>query len=409
MKNRHRFHAVLIVVMTLFSPLTGMAEEFVLETRMSHSAYIVSGIYIIAYIVMGLYLIHSIRKQPFSYKNAGMVGGMIYLTYVLLLVLLPLGIMHRKSDDPLFFYHLMAEFATSTRIFVIALMPVLIALFLSLGISNIALIRHEGYSIKNLVGAGLAFGMILLTFLNILGWNLFYDRRVLNLESSDFLQITGRIIPVFFSGTLCYMECVLIGMCICAFSVTRKKLTPDKDFIIILGCKIRKDGSMYPLLRGRVDCAESFAVEQERNSGKKVIFIPSGGKGRDEVTSEAEAMAGYLRQNGVPDERILPETQSLNTRENMRFSKKIIDERKPDGKVAFATTNYHIFRAGVYAADEGLRAEGIGSHTKWYFWPNAFVREFIALLENRKWTVAINLLALLAVSIGLGICDWNIH
>ena len=32
----------------------------------------------------------------------------------------------------------------------------------------------------------------------------------------------------------------------------------------------------------------------------------------------------------------------------------------------------------------GIEAEGIGSKTKWYFWPNAFIREFIGLLAS-KW------------------------
>ena len=31
-----------------------------------------------------------------------------------------------------------------------------------------------------------------------------------------------------------------------------------------------------------------------------------------------------------------------------------------------------------------MRAEGMGSPTKWYFWPNAAVREFIGLLTEHK-------------------------
>ena len=49
----------------------------------------------------------------------------------------------------------------------------------------------------------------------------------------------------------------------------------------------------------------------------------------------------------------------------------------------FSTTNYHVFRSGVWAGLAGFPAEGIGSRTKWWFWPNAFVRECAGLLQNR--------------------------
>ena len=38
----------------------------------------------------------------------------------------------------------------------------------------------------------------------------------------------------------------------------------------------------------------------------------------------------------------------------------------------------------MISESEGLNADGIGCKTKWYFWPNAFIREFIGLLAE-KW------------------------
>ena len=32
----------------------------------------------------------------------------------------------------------------------------------------------------------------------------------------------------------------------------------------------------------------------------------------------------------------------------------------------------------------GMRAVGMGSRTKWYFWPNAAVREFVGLLTDHR-------------------------
>jgi hypothetical protein len=43
-----------------------------------------------------------------------------------------------------------------------------------------------------------------------------------------------------------------------------------------------------------------------------------------------------------------------------------------------------VFRSGLQARRNGLRAVGIGSPTKWYFWPNAAVREFVGLLTEHR-------------------------
>jgi hypothetical protein len=51
--------------------------------------------------------------------------------------------------------------------------------------------------------------------------------------------------------------------------------------------------------------------------------------------------------------------------------------------VVYATTNYHVFRSGVWANLAGLPSEGVGSSTKWWYWPNAFMRECVGLILNR--------------------------
>ena len=65
-----------------------------------------------------------------------------------------------------------------------------------------------------------------------------------------------------------------------------------------------------------------------------------------------------------------------------------------EANVAFSTTNYHVFRSGIFAGQAGLKAEGMGSKTKWYFWPNAFIREFAGLfLSQKKKVIALFLVA----------------
>jgi len=112
-------------------------------------------------------------------------------------------------------------------------------------------------------------------------------------------------------------------------------------------------------------------------------------------------MKRYLLEQGVPEERILEEDKSTNTFENMKFSKEKILEISPSAKVAFSTTNYHVFRSGLYARRNKLRAVGMGAKTKWYFWPNAAVREFVGLLTAHKLKQAVIFTSLIVFHVAL--------
>ena len=85
-----------------------------------------------------------------------------------------------------------------------------------------------------------------------------------------------------------------------------------------------------------------------------------------------------------------------NTFQNMENAKRIIEKDHPDARVVYATTNYHVFRSGVWASLAGLPAEGMGSRTKWWYWPNAFMRECAGLFLNRIWQELALLLIMIA-------------
>ena len=58
----------------------------------------------------------------------------------------------------------------------------------------------------------------------------------------------------------------------------------------------------------------------------------SGGKGKDEPVSEAEAMRDYMVYNGIAPDKILLETHSESTVENIAYSRLVIEEIGPSGK-----------------------------------------------------------------------------
>ncbi|WP_433595240.1 ElyC/SanA/YdcF family protein [Lysinibacillus xylanilyticus] len=154
----------------------------------------------------------------------------------------------------------------------------------------------------------------------------------------------------------------------------------NQDFIIVLGSGLIND-KVPPLLASRINKAIEFYQKQASVTTPPTIIF-SGGQGPDENLPEAEAMQKYAVEKGIPLEHTMQENRSVNTYQNMLFSKQVMDTLKPDGKYnsIFTTNNFHLFRAGLYARQAGLNSQGIGSKTAFYYWPNAMVREYVAIV-----------------------------
>ena len=235
------------------------------------------------------------------------------------------------------------------------LTPVMLVMAAFLAFSNIWLMRHEGYRPANALGIVFAFLWFLATVL------------ILGIRFDIFLYSLPGVVVVILEFAACYLECMFIATAVSAFLATRFKAPMDKDYIIILGCRIRKDGSLTPLLKGRVDKALVFEKAQYEKTGKHAVFVPSGGQGPDEVTSEGAAMERYLLDQGVPAERVKREDRSENTLQNMQFSKAVIEADCGDisgKKVAFSTTNYHVFRGYILAKGSQCGNRGQEVHYK---------------------------------------------
>ena len=280
-------------------------------------------------------------------------------------------------------------------IMLVILFPLMLLLSILLAISNIWLMKHEGYRPVNALGIFFAVIWALGTL-----WTLgFYFIPFDSLGSGgDNYRIYNLILMVLVY-IIGYLECMFISTVMCSFLATKYKVPMDRDYIIILGCAIRGDGSLTPLLKDRVDSAVAFEKKQYRTNGKHAVFVPSGGQGADEVISEGEAMENYLKSIGIPEDRIAREDKSTSTLENMKFSKEVIDglSDSEDKKIAFATSSYHVFRGYIMAKKSEMEdAKGISAKTKAYFFPNAFLREFVGLLVDKKWSHIVFVLAIVA-------------
>ena len=335
-------------------------------------------IYLAATIV---FLLRALCKQlqynPYSYNTIYYIGFALFLAFVLLAqIAVAVQVRQMQLTDYQALANMFGRLLGSAKSYMLLTSPFLALFSVGLCLSNLSLIRHEGKRPVNLLGillSALMMGGILFLF--------FSDRYA----SGSMLEVMRHdILTNLFAALYLYYECMLIGTIIANLIVVRHEPARDQDYLIVLGCGLRKDGTPSPLLAGRIDCALGFYRKQIEETGKVPLIITSGGQGPNEIISESASIKAYLLGKGVPAEHILEEDRSSSTYENMLFSKEIIWKRHPDARVAFSTTNYHVFRSGLMARRVKLPAEGMGAKTKWYFWPNAAVREFVGLLTEHR-------------------------
>lgn len=237
--------------------------------------------------------------------------------------------------------------------------------------NSFVVLRHESRKLPNLLTLILGLAILAQVVIQAIGPKILPDWSLV------LLAIPTMIILYFFSIFWNFLSISLL------YQLNRPAY--QQHFIIVLGAGLINGETVTPLLAQRIDRAIQFYRNQTKVSATSPQLLMSGGQGPDEKVPEAQAMRAYALAQGIPAEDILMEAQSTNTFENMRFSQEIMEREKPFGYQAiFVSNNYHIFRAGMYADQVGLKIDGIGSKTARYFLPNAFLREFIAIASMHK-------------------------
>lgn len=128
------------------------------------------------------------------------------------------------------------------------------------------------------------------------------------------------------------------------------------DAAIVLGAGVFR-GRPSPILRARIDHAIKLYGE---GTVDKIIF--TGGIGRNDTISEAEASRQYAIRWGVPAEDILIEDKSTSTIENLRFAAEI-GEAAGFENYLIVSTPYHMLRAIWIANDIDLDAASSPTRT----------------------------------------------
>ena len=152
-------------------------------------------------------------------------------------------------------------------------------------------------------------------------------------------------------------------------------VTYKEDALIVLGAGIA-DETPSLILQARLEAVLEYYL---RNP--EVVIVVSGGQGPRESVTEALAMERYLVSGGVPSEKILKEEEATTTRENIAFSKGLLDEYF-DGEytIAFITNDFHVFRTHIIVLRVGLTGTHMHAKIPRYSIPANYLRESIACL-----------------------------
>ena len=263
-------------------------------------------------------------------------------------------------------------FSQEVAIIVFAVLAILI--LLSIAFSSIFLLfngrqmmAYEGKRLANLLS--LLYGIFIIGALAF-HFLPYFPGKYLFMHLADF---------TLFYSTFLYLSYVLYGT-FCNFFPIRK----EPDAIIVLGSGLIGD-KVPPLLAQRLTKGKAI---HDRFQGRPMLIV-SGGQGADELTSEAEAMANYLIEHGVPEESILIENRSRTTFENLTFSKAILEEEGLGKHVLVVTNSFHALRAGVFMRRLKIHGRSVGSKTAFYYLPSAWIRETVGLVSLYwKWHAA---------------------
>ena len=232
-----------------------------------------------ALVMLILAFIKQLQYNPYSYNTILYTGFALFVVFVLSVDTV---LMIRTLRNPGLYYEtdLIDWMVSSSTAYILITFPFILVFSVFLCLSNVFLIRREGKRLVNILGIVFSF---LLTggALLILGMNTIQTAG----RQGDQAWLIGVNIlaSVYF-----YLECMLVGAVAAGLLTAGYKPKPDKDFMIILGCGLQKDGTPTPLLRGRIDRALRFYREQKEQTGKELTFVVSGGKGPDEVMAESE-------------------------------------------------------------------------------------------------------------------------
>lgn len=149
------------------------------------------------------------------------------------------------------------------------------------------------------------------------------------------------------------------------------------DAVVVLGAKVRKDGSMSLMLKERVDLG--IQAYKQGLADRIIMSGDHGAEGYDEVST----MKAYAIKQGIPSEHIFKDHAGFSTYETMYRARDVFKAKS----IVVVTQKYHLYRAVYDAKALGLEVKGISCDKAVYKGDKARkFREAIARIKDFGYT-----------------------
>ncbi len=163
-----------------------------------------------------------------------------------------------------------------------------------------------------------------------------------------------------FTLLLCLSLLVMAVTQILIVTGSKGEQDAECDYVLVLGAAVNGT-TPSRALRERLEAAYQYLVTYP-----KAQCIVSGGMGRGENITEALCMFQWLIDKGIEPHRIWLEDRATSTMENISFSLALIEQQtgtRPQN-LAIVSSEYHLFRAGLMAQDQGVSMIGVPARTE---------------------------------------------
>ena len=204
-----------------------------------------------------------------------------------------------------------------------------------------------------------------------------YKNIALKADKNKFFKFLKKICKLGYC--LFFFSFIIVEGIILKDILVNRNNSPKIKYLIVLGAGLKGD-IPSEVLKYRLNKAVEYFKENP-----DTIFIVSGGQGKDELISEAEAMEIYLSERGIPIKNIIKEDKSTSTYENLKFSDKIIKEKEITGDIAVMSNSFHMYRVKMISKKLNFPLKTVYAETPEIVFPNYMLREYFAFFnEYRK-------------------------
>lgn len=211
----------------------------------------------------------------------------------------------------------------------------------------------------------------------------------------SFFRILTIVVSIFFfSGIFSILAFNLIYP---KYSINTKN--QEYDYIIVFGAGVQENKN--EIMNSRIDKAIEYS-KMYRNCK----FVLTGARGANEPIEEAIYMKNYMTDRGMDERRIIIDTYSYNTYENVYNSLNLIKKdivlrnkrehiitrpfKNTDKEyfdldflnIGFMSSEFHLSRINMMAKKFGIyRPYDIACHTRNIYKPYVYVREDLSLFK----------------------------